>query len=74
MNTPTLEQLTAFLRRANIDPNGYGERIGETREEHVARILRESEQAEIARIVEADKRDKWPAIQAEMDRRKGERS
>jgi hypothetical protein len=38
----TLEQLTAALLYAGINPDGYGERIGETREEHVARILRES--------------------------------
>ena len=67
--TWTIEQLTGFLRRANINPDGYGERISETREEHVARILRDSEQAEITRIIEEDKRDNWPAIQAEMDRR-----
>lgn len=35
----TLEQLTASLREQGINPDGYGERIGETREEHVARIL-----------------------------------
>lgn len=40
----TVESLTALLIRAGIDPNGYGERIGETREEHVARILREAEE------------------------------
>ena len=35
----TLEQLTGALRRAGINPDGYGERIGETREDHVARTL-----------------------------------
>lgn len=35
----TIEQLTSDLVRSGINPDGYGERIGETREEHVARIL-----------------------------------
>ena len=38
----TLEELTARLLRDGINPDGYGERIGETREEHVARILGET--------------------------------
>lgn len=37
----TLEQMTAFLVRLGVNPDGYGERIGETREEHVARTLHE---------------------------------
>lgn len=71
----TLEQLTAFLRHAGINPDGYGERIGETREEHVARTLRESAlkypvtHAELCAIIEQDKRENWPRIQAEIDRR-----
>lgn len=65
----TLERLTNLLRSANVNPDGYGERIGETREEHVARILREAEKAEIARIVEYDKRVNWPRIEAERKER-----
>ncbi len=37
----TLERMTGFLLRAGVNPDGHGERIGETREEHVARTLRE---------------------------------
>lgn len=62
----TLERMTAFLKRAGINPNGYGERIGETPAEHVKRVL---DTAEIQRIVEEDKRMNWPRIQAEIDRR-----
>lgn len=63
----TIEQLTASLKRSNINPDGYGERIGETHKEHVARILREAEKAVIAHIVEYDKLVNWPRIQAELN-------
>jgi hypothetical protein len=64
--TWTLEQLTGFLKHAGVNPDGYGERIGETPAEHVKRVL---DTTEIQRIVEEDKRVNWPRIQAEMDRR-----
>ena len=41
MEKRTIESLTSSLKRAGINPDGYGERIGETREEHVARVLAE---------------------------------
>jgi len=34
----TIEQLTGFLVRCNIDPNGYGNRIGESVEEMTFRL------------------------------------
>lgn len=60
----TLEQLTGALKRAGINPDGHGERIGETREEHVRRIL---DQCDIAVAVEHDKRVNWPRIEAEQE-------
>lgn len=62
----TIERMTAFLKRAGVDPDGYGNRPGETPAEHVKRVL---DTAEIQRIVDRDKRENWPAIQAEMDER-----
>jgi len=56
----TIERMTAFLKRAHIDPNGYGERLVEPE------IPRE----ELVAIIEADKRERWPRIQEEMDARK----
>ena len=60
----TLEQITGYLKRAGVNPDGYGERPGETREEHVKRIL---DNAEICTIVEYDKRVVWPRIEAQVE-------
>lgn len=56
----TLEQLTGELKRSGIDPDGYGERIGETNAQLVARAI---EQYDIAVAVEQDKRKNWPRIE-----------
>lgn len=64
----TIEQLTAFLVRAGINPSGYGERMGEAREAHVFRILAVRPDVathELERIIAEDKATRWPAIEAE---------
>jgi hypothetical protein len=43
----TIEQLTALLRRGSINPDGHGERIGETREQHVERILNHTDERDL---------------------------
>ena len=62
--TPTLEQLTAWLVRAGVNPDGHGERPGESQAEFVQRLL---DTAEIRAIVEYDKRVNWPRIEAQVE-------
>jgi hypothetical protein len=68
--TRTIEQITASLVSSGIDPNGYGNRIGESLEDFTQRLIDSTTPIELnydlERIIAEDIRDNWPHCAPEV--------